>query len=349
VDKFLVTGGAGFFGDLLIRALLDRGDEVVSIDKNPHRTQHPRLTTITANLCNDSEWKVVFDQHTFRAVYHCAAVLGHSIRSTQELWSTNLYATERLFDLAQSKGVGHFVFLSTNCLWGDYPGRPVREDDPPCPIEIYGHSKASAETALLHRAAYEPTGTKAIVLRCPTIMDEGRLGLFTLLFDLVRENRTLWMIGDGSNRYQFVYAADLVQACLLALNTQQSDIFNLGSDHVPTLRQVYAGLIAYAGSQSRIRVFPKALGMRLLNVGHSLGLSPLGPYHVKMIAGDFQFCTQHAKQVLGWSPTLTNTEMLVKAYAYYIQSYDRLKIELADSEHFGAVKWGALKLVRFFS
>jgi len=91
---------------------------------------------------------------------------------------------------ARQAGVRKLVFTSSNCLWASNLGHPVREDDPPAPAEVYGESKLAAEKLLRQ---FED-GLEVVVLRCPTIIDSGRLGLLAILFEFIRENKTVWVV-----------------------------------------------------------------------------------------------------------------------------------------------------------
>ena len=55
---------------------------------------------------------------------------------------------------------------------------------------------------------------QVVTLRCPTIIDSGRLGLLAILFEFIEDGKKVWVVGDGSNRYQFIYAQDLASACI---------------------------------------------------------------------------------------------------------------------------------------
>ena len=89
---------------------------------------------------------------------------------------------------------------------------------------------------------------QVVTLRCPTIIDIGRLGLLAILFEFIDDGKKVWVVGDGSNRYQFIYAQDLATACLQCLGYEQSNLFHIGSDHVPTMRGMYESVIREAGS-----------------------------------------------------------------------------------------------------
>jgi UDP-glucose 4-epimerase len=82
-------------------------------------------------------------------VVHCAAMLAHGSEDPKELWTSNVDGTRNLMDAMRKYGVRQHVFTSTNCLWGEAMGRPVREDDPPNPVELYGRSKLEAERIIL--------------------------------------------------------------------------------------------------------------------------------------------------------------------------------------------------------
>jgi nucleoside-diphosphate-sugar epimerase len=248
-------------------------------------------------------------------------------------------------ECARDVGVKKLVFTSTNCLWASNLGRPVREDDAPAPIEVYGESKLAAENLLKEFAdAFD-----VVILRCPTIIDSGRLGLLAILFEFIRENKTVWVVGSGGNRYQFIYAGDLAEACVRSLDHAGSATFHVGSDNVPSLRECYEAVIREAGSGSRVRSLPKAPTLAAMRLAHVLRVSPLGPYHYRMIAEDFVFDTTRIKAALGWQPTVTNGEMLARAYRYYAENREEIQARENVSAHSRAAEMGILRLLKWMS
>ena len=345
IAKYLVTGGAGFFGGILKNKLLADGAEVVSIDLVPDTTKHPSLTSIHADIRDEESMRAIFAAHRLNAVFHIAAMLAHGKMSRDLLWTCNVDGTRVLAGCARQAGVKKLVFTSSNCLWASNMGRPVREDDPPAPAELYGESKLEGER-LLHQ--FED-GLDVVILRCPTIIDSGRLGLLAILFEFIRENKTVWVVGSGANRYQFIYAGDLAQACLQSLDYAGSGTFNVGSDNVPSLRQCYEAVIEEAGSRSRVRSLPKAPTLAAMRLAHVLKISPLGPYHYRMIAEDFTFDTSRIRQAMGWKPTVTNSEMLALAYRYYAQNRENIMARENVSAHSKAAEMGILRLLKWIS
>jgi len=340
-----LSGGSGFFGGILKRTLLDRGFRVVNFDLIADPDRHPNLVSVQGDLRNAKLVEQTFAQHPFTAAFHIAAMLAHGSHVDDNLiWTSNVEGTRNIADACRTHGVKKLIFTSTNCLWARNLGRPVREDDPPEPIEVYGRSKAAAEKVLAEYADLQ-----VVIIRCPTIIDEGRLGLLSILFEFIREGRKVWVVGSGDNHYQFIYAADLADACILALHYNQSNLFHIGSNNVTSLRQVYEGVIAQAGTRARVASLPKAPTLAAMKIAHQLKISPLGPYHYKMIAEDFTFDTSRIQRELHWQPTLTNQQMLLRAYEYYVRNKADIDARTDVSAHNKASDMGVIRLLKWIS
>ena len=198
----LITGGAGFFGSLLTRRLLSEGYTCVVIDLKDMEFRHDRLIAIKGDIRNKESLQSLFRMHRFKSVFHCAAILAHAVRDKAYLWESNVDGTRNVAEAAVKYGAQSIVFISSNCLWAKNMGRPVREEDTPKPVEIYGQSKWEGEKILQTYSDQIHT----ISIRCPTIVDEGRLGLLAILFEFIAEGRKVWVVGGGHNRYQFTPA-----------------------------------------------------------------------------------------------------------------------------------------------
>jgi UDP-glucose 4-epimerase len=253
--------------------------------------------------------------------------------------------TRNLAETCRAHGVARLIFTSTNCLWASNLGHPVREDEAPAPVELYGKSKLAAEQVLNEYAA----DLNIITLRCPTIIDSGRLGLLAILFEFIEDNKTVWVVGSGANRYQFIYAQDLATACIQALGYDASDLFHIGSDDVKSMRAVYEAVIREGGSQSKVRSLPKGPTIAAMKLAHALKISPLGPYHYKMIAEDFLFDTAKIKSRLGWQPTFSNEQMLVRAYRYYAERREEIHARTDVSAHSKPAAMGVIRLLKWIS
>jgi nucleoside-diphosphate-sugar epimerase len=341
----LITGGAGFFGQILKRCVLAVGSACLSVDVQHDVDRHAKLKSVQCDIRNRAAMSKLFKEYRFDCVFHCAAILAHDVTDRELLWSSNVDGTRVIADLAAEHHVPKLVFTSSNCLWADPFDRPVRESDPPRPREIYGQSKWEAEKILAQQA-----GTLEVaIIRTPTIIDAGRLGLLSILFEFIAEGRRVWVVGGGANRYQFIYAPDLADACIRAAAPGLSGVFNVGSGHVQTLRDVYQHVIDRAQTGARIASLPRFPTLELMRLAHMMGVSPLGPYQYRMIAESFEFETSRARSVLGWTPTLTNAEMLWRAFEYYRDHRQEIESRTDVSAHKRPARMGAIRLLKWIS
>jgi nucleoside-diphosphate-sugar epimerase len=345
MSTVLVTGGSGFFGGVLKHRLIADGHTCVNVDLQRDDDRHERLTSVQLDIRNRAAMTELFARHRFDCVFHCAAILAHDVKDRDFLWTSNVAGTEVIADLCDEHGVPKIVFTSSNCLWAEPFNRPVTEEDQPRPREVYGSSKLAAEQALLDpRRRVEP-----VIIRTPTIVDAGRLGLLAILFEFIDEGRRVWVVGGGKNRYQFVYAEDLADACVRAMSYRGRGVFNVGSDRVESLRDVYQYVIDRARTGARIASLPRLPTLAVMRVAHLLGVSPLGPYQYRMIAEDFVFDTTKIKRALGWTPTLTNAEMLSKAFDYYRAHRGEIHDRTEASAHRRPARMGVIRLLKWVS
>ena len=87
-------------------------------------------------------------------------------------------------------------------------------------------------------------GLDVSIVRPRTILGHGRLGIFGILFDWIADGADPIVLGDGTNRYQFVHADDLADVCLLAGGRSGPSIFNVGTDRFGTMREALEHLCA---------------------------------------------------------------------------------------------------------
>ncbi len=344
MKHILVTGGSGFFGGILKRRLLTEGCAVTNIDLVADPDVHAKLTSIRGDIRDRALLQTVFAQEHFFSVMHCAAMLAHDTISDEELWTSNVDGTRNIAEACRAAGVRKLVNISSNCLWASNLGHEVAEDESPAPVELYGKSKLEAERAL---AAFPDL--EIVTIRCPTIIDSGRLGLLAILFEFIEDGKRVWVVGTGSNRYQFIYAQDLATACIQTLGYAGSDLFHIGSDHVTSLREVYQAVIDAAGTKARVAQLPKAPTLFVMKLAHDLKVSPLGPYHYRMIAEDFIFDTHRIRARLGWTPTLSNNQMMVEAFRYYVAARKEIHARKDVSAHSKPASMGVIRLLKWIS
>lgn len=318
--KVLITGGAGFLGTHLIKYLLDKDDyKIVVFDKLEHHkpaNYGNNVVYFKGDITSKSDVSKVFKMHgPFVTVYHLASAMPNKAVPDKILWKTNISGTINIVSEAVKNKTKSFMFTSSNVAYGAPSPKilPVTEETPLVPLEIYGRSKAQAEKELTRFKE----DIDIAIFRCPVIAGVGRLGLQAILFEFISENKNVYVLGDGSNKYQFVDVGDVVIALERGSNIAGFEIYNLGADQVLTLRELYKKVIDFAGSTSKIVSLPKAPALILLSILDKLNISPLGVYQYTMIGRSLYMDTSKVKERLGWKPKLTNLDTFMQNYQWY--------------------------------
>jgi nucleoside-diphosphate-sugar epimerase len=184
-------------------------------------------------------------------------------------------------------------------------------------------------------------------VRPRTILGHGRLGIAALLFEWIAEGTPVFVLGKGDNRYQFVHAEDLADACRRAAERPGPTTYNIGAAEFGTMRESLESLIAHAGSSSVVRRLPHrpaVLGMRTLA---AVGLAPFAPYHWLLYGESLWFDTTKAGSELDWAPRWSNASMLAESYDWFIAHREELGAGHGRSHHRSPVRQGALRLLRW--
>ena len=246
----LVTGGNGYFGSLLVNHLVETADNVRVFDIDPTGTQPDGVNVIVGDIRDASA--VGAATAGIDVVYHCVAEVPLS-RDQHTLRSVNVDGTTALLRACHAAGVGKVVHLSSSAVFGVPDANPVQRDTVPRPQEPYGAAKLAAEWACLNAAA---GGLDVTIVRPRTIVGHGRLGIFAVLFDWIADGADPFVLGDGSNRYQFVHADDLAASCVRAAGRPGTALYNVGTDRFGTIRETIEHVCTHAGTGARVRSLP---------------------------------------------------------------------------------------------
>lgn len=337
-DLALVTGGSGYFGSLLARELLERGDRVRVLDLND-ADDRPREVQFVRGDITDPE-AVLRACAGVDVVHHNVAQVPLA-KDDAAFERVNVGGMRVLLEAAMDSGVRKVVSTSSSAVYGIPSENPVTERTPPAPAEAYGRAKLDAEH--LCRAA-ATRGLDVSIVRPRTILGHGRLGIFTLLFDWIADGVDVFVLGSGDNRYQFVHAHDLADACIRAGRKEGSGSYNVGAGEFGTMREALEGLIAHTGSASRVRGIPQGPTVAAMQATARLGLTPFAPYHWIMYGRSMWFDTTRARTELGWAPTRSTDEMLAESYDWY-QAHRGEQAGDA-SHHRSPVREGVLRAAR---
>jgi UDP-glucose 4-epimerase len=243
--KIAITGGAGFIGSALAKALVDIGVNVTVIDnlctgslKNlTHLLDNPNFTFVKADLTKLPDTFNVIEEDC-DAVFHLAANPDVRIGSsdTRIDFDNNLLATYNLLEkIRKSSTCKKMIFTSTSTVYGDAEQIPTPEDyGPLLPISLYGASKLACESLI---SGYSHMfGFKSAILRLANII--GPTSNHGVIFDFVRKLRLnphfLEVLGDGKQNKSYLYIDDCIRAILLAYQSldhkdNSIQIFNVGS------------------------------------------------------------------------------------------------------------------------
>lgn len=248
------------------------------------------------------------------AVFHLAALLPQRRAPKEQMVHVNVDGGRTVLAAAKGAGVPAVVYMSSAEVYGLPKQTPCPEDAPKLPLGEYGRNKVVAEKHARESAA---GGLHVPILRPPTIVGPGMPEpLLTKLMADARRGRPLTVIGGGRNRFQMVAASDVSAACLRALDVPEAsgEAFNIGSDNVPTMREMAERIVAQVGSRSRLVNVPAWLVVAVVKALGPFGKAPLEPEHLPIALNDYVFDISKARRVLGWTPEKDNVQALTEAY-----------------------------------
>ncbi len=315
---YAISGGAGFLGLHLARFLVARGDGVRTLDVVPIDDAVERdVTEVRGDMRDPAPARELCDGAD--VLIHAAAALP--IRgSRREIMSVNVDGTATLLAAARDGGVRRVVYISSTAVYGVPKVHPLSEDAPLVGVGPYGESKIACERLV----AASPL--ESVVIRPKTFLGPERLGVFEILFDWIRDGRRIYVLGDGTNRYQLLAVGDLVDAVARACEADVAgEVFNVGATEFGTVRSDLEALIAHAGTAARLRPVPARPAEFALRALELARLSPLGEWHYKTASRDSFVDVSKAERLLGWHATKSNVDTLVENYDWYAANRARMK------------------------
>ncbi len=271
--KILLTGGAGFIGSHLARALLEEGHRVVIVDNfndyydprlkeanlAPLR-QNPLLEVAEADIRDRSRMDELFARHRFPAVIHLAARAGvrPSLERPRIYQDVNVGGTLVLLEGARRSGTEKFIFASSSSVYGDCPRQPLKESEPALqPISPYGLTKLNGEH--LCRIFHRQYGLRIAALRFFTAYGPRQrpdMAIHYFSRRIVR-GEEIPVYGDGNSRRDYTYIDDIVAGILSSLRADYGfEIFNLGGGHSVTLAELIDLLGEKLGTRPVLKRLP---------------------------------------------------------------------------------------------
>jgi nucleoside-diphosphate-sugar epimerase len=318
-----ISGGAGFLGLHLARRLLADGHEVRTLDLAP--LDDPELERSVDELRGD-----VRSARNVRRLVEGAGVLVHAAAalpiqaSRDSIRSVNIGGTATLLAAAAEAGVRRHVLVSSTAVYGVPKVHPIYENAPLVGVGWYGESKIEAEDVTRD---FGRRGLEFTIVRPKTFIGPERLGVFEILFDWIRDDRRIYMLGTGENRYQLLAVEDLVDAIVLAAECRDAagETVNVGAREFGTVRSDLQALIDHAGSSSRLTAVPARPAEIALRALELLRVSPLAEWHYKTAHRDSFVDVGRAERLLGWTSRFSNAEALCRTYDWYLAHREMLR------------------------
>jgi UDP-glucose 4-epimerase len=239
--RSLVTGGAGFIGSNLVDALVARGDEVAVIDNlSTGRRQNLEQALAAGARLHEVDLRdgpavgQLFESFRPELVFHLAAQADVRVSVARPTYDAevNLLGTISLLEAARATGITRLVNSSTGGgLYGDIDVIPTPEEGPIEPMAPYGQSKLAAETycALYTRLH----GVSTISLRYGNVYGprqdvHGEAGVVAIFCGCLVEGKQPIVYGDGRQTRDWVEVGDVVQANLMAADSELTGPVNIG-------------------------------------------------------------------------------------------------------------------------
>lgn len=264
-ETSLVTGGAGFIGSNLVRALLERGSQVLVVDdfstgKRDHLPSSDRLTIIEGDLANMEPLEPIVRQCTY--VFHMAARVGNirSIDDPVRDAQSNVLGTVRLLAACRGTGIEKVIYSASCAAFGEAEYTPIDEEHPQRPVSFYALSKLTGEQYV--RLAWQLLGVPTVCLRYFNVFGSPNTGsdyagVIAVFAERLRAGDPLTIFGDGSQYRDFVYVKDVVAANLLAASRgAPGGVYNIATGRATSILELAELLGELAGRVPEIQFQP---------------------------------------------------------------------------------------------
>ena len=296
--KYAVTGGAGFIGSHLVKNLVERGNEVIVIDNlNTGKKKNVKKNFKKINFfeVDIRDFSTIEDiMKNVDGIFHEAALASvqDSFRIPDKYFDVNVKGTENIFKIGKKLGI-KVVYASSSSVYGNPISIPIKENDDKNPLNPYAKTKLENDKMA---EKYAKNGLKVIGLRYFNVFGPGQskeyAGVIKLFLERIQQGLSPLINGDGLQVRDFVYVDDVVNANMLAMESNiNGKFFNIGTGTTISVLDLANMIIKFSGLK-------------------------LKPIHRLAVPGDVR-ATQaditKAKTMLKWKPTTSIQDWLKNA------------------------------------
>ncbi len=313
-DPVLVTGGAGFIGSWTVEKLVGEGYTVIVLDNLSSGSKDnlygvmDKIEFVHGDIKDTDLLDKLFSKYRFKSVIHLAALVGVNevADNPVEGYSVNVTGTFNLLEMCRRHGIERLVYASSAAVYGDPLYLPVNEGHTLNPKNLYGATKLAGE-ALVNSYSMN-YGLSTISLRYfnvygPRMKGGPYAGVIYAFINSILEGKPLTIYGDGLQTRDFVYVEDVAEANLIALESNATGSYNIGSGSSISIKDL-AYLIKSLSRYKDIDIVYRE--PRPGDIRHS------------------RADITKACRVLGWRPKTSLREGLLKTINYYLSSQGSL-------------------------
>ena len=340
--RVLITGGGGFLGHSLMNYLRDKAARVTILDKLRMSKDDlgEEIEFIQADvrdyklLCKATEGAQI-------VIHACSC---QSFYNPKELYAVNVQGTSNILKASEANRVERFIYISAAAVYGIPHKVPIAEDYPLAGFGPLAESKIAAEK--LCQDSRDKGDMLVTVFRPRPFTGTGRLGVFGILFDWIKEGKNIPLIGDGKNRCQLLDIIDTLEAIRLAMilsGDKVNDVFNLGAEEFGSIEQDLVRLFDFAGTGSKIMHLPEKPTKFILKILEKSKICPLYSGVYDIINLELSLSIEKAKNILGWLPKVSNAHSLINGYVWYLANCNNIKQGISNRNF---LKEGILRLAK---
>lgn len=320
--KHIIFGGNGFVGRYTVRDLLAQGEQVLVCDivKDASLPIYDKAGFMRVDITSPADVAQV-PIGPDDIVHNLAARMLHPIIKRRArydyFYSVDYHGAVHIVEAMERAGCNRLLQFSTDMVYGPMQTPPpVKVDHPRVPIGEYSASKKALEDYCIGK---RKDGLKVSIFRPRLINGPGRVGILGMLFNLIRLNLPVPLIGNGRNRYQMVSVYDCASAAICSANKGVvNGEFNLGSANPPTVRSLLSEVIASAGSKSVLIPTIAAPAKVLLRSLDRINLPILVPEQFEIADHDFVNDIEPTMRMLDWKPQYSDQDMMNDAYRQFL-------------------------------
>ena len=303
--KIIVTGGAGFLGTHLCRALAAAGHELKIIDLKENK----EFPTVIADV--QDRVKMSEEIKDADLVFHLASLIeaGESVKDPQKYFDYNVSGTISVLDAMKENGIKIFIFSSSAAIYGEPIRTPIIEDDRTIPINPYGTTKLAMEGLL---SSYVSSfGFTGIALRYfnlygPEEHHIPETHAIPRFIEQIFQGKPVTIWGNGEHQRDFIHVQDVVDAHLKAIELAHKEpnkyhYFNISAEQPASVNEVVT------------------LIETIMNKSAQRSQQPNRPGDPLILTAD----ASKAHQQLGWHAQVKLETGLKETISYFIEQWSK--------------------------